>query len=69
MVDVYHELSQPQLVLRLRFLLVHRVPREVVEHVAVLEDLEERRALVLRGALDHLLHVLHVAVDRASDAA
>ena len=42
-------------------------PRAVVEDVAVLEDLDERRALVAAGPLERVLEVLGVGVDRAGD--
>ena len=42
-------------------------PRAVVEDVAVLEDLDERRALVPAGPLERPLEVLGVGVDRAGD--
>src|SRR3989454_2212974 len=58
---------EPELVLELLLLVVHHVPREVVVHVAVLEDLLERGALVVGGAPQHLLHVRDVAVHRARD--
>ncbi len=51
----------------LRLLFVDHVPDEVVVDVAVLEDLEERRALVVRGPPEHLLHVADVAIHRAAD--
>ena len=44
-------------------------PRPVVEDVAVLEDLDEARALVPAGALEGVLEVLRVRVDRAGDEA
>src|SRR5205809_485246 len=58
---------EPELVLELLLLVVDDVPREVVVDVTVLEDLHERGALVARGALERLLHVRDVAVDRARD--
>ena len=42
-------------------------PGAVVEDVAVLEDLDERRAVVAAGPLERLLEVLGVGVDRAGD--
>jgi hypothetical protein len=39
----------------------------VVEHRAVLVDLEQRGAFVRRHARDHLLQVLCLGVDRARD--
>src|SRR3990170_1049143 len=58
---------QPALVEGLRVLVVDHVPREVVVDVAVLEDLDERRALVGGGELERLLHVRDVAVHDAGD--
>src|SRR5205807_1541648 len=49
------------------FLVVEDVPREVVVDVAVLEDLDEARAPMGGRALDRLLHVRDVAVDRPRD--
>ena len=45
------------------------VERAVVEHVAVLEDLDERRTLVGVGLTEHLHHVLAVEVVGAGDEA
>src|SRR5713226_2088026 len=58
---------QPELVPDLLLLVVEHVPGEVVVDVAVLEDLEERGAVVVGGAPEHLLHVLDVPVHRARD--
>ena len=44
-------------------------PRPVVEDVAVLEDLDERGALVAAGPLERALEMLGVRVDRAGDEA
>ena len=44
-------------------LLGQREERAVVEHRAVLVDLDERGALVLRGGAQHVGHVVAVAVD------
>ena len=46
-----------------------RAPGAVVEDVAVLEDLDERRALVEAGRVERLLEVLGVGVHRARDEA
>ena len=46
-----------------------RVERAVVEDVAVLVHLDERRALVLVRPAEHLRHVLAVHVVRAGDEA
>src|SRR2546422_5497561 len=43
------------------------IERAVVEDVAVLIDLEERNAFVLRGSFDHRAEMLHVDVDRTAD--
>ena len=45
------------------------VERPVVEHVAVLEDLDERRALVVVGLAEDLHHVLAVEVVSAGHEA
>src|SRR6185436_3863480 len=42
-------------------------PRAVVEDVAVLEDLDERRAVVQPRPLERLLEVLRVGIDAAGD--
>ena len=44
----------------------HLFERAVVEDVAVLVDLDERRAVVRVGVPEHLLHVLAVHVVRAT---
>src|SRR5215467_4694107 len=56
---------EPELVLHLRLAVVDDVPGQIVVDVAVLEDLDERRALVGGRPLEHLVHVRDVAVDRA----
>ena len=56
-------------VIGLRRLLGHVGERAVVEHVAVLQDLHERRALVLVGAAHDLLQVPRLDVDAARDEA
>ena len=45
------------------------VERAVVEHVAVLEDLDERRALVIVRLAEDLHHVLAIEVVGAGDEA
>ena len=49
--------------------LLEQVERAVVEDVAVLVDLDERRALVLGGRAQDLLEVLAVGVDGTGDEA
>ena len=51
--------------LRARLAIFELGPDAVVEDRAVLEDLDERRALVLVGPPQDLLHVLRVDVDGA----
>ena len=48
-------------------LLGDRVERAIVEDVAVLEDFDDRTALVIMGSTEHLLHVTAIHVVRASD--
>ena len=43
--------------------------RPVVEDVAVLEDLDEDRAVVAAGPVDHVLDVVGLGIDRAGDEA
>src|SRR4029453_15678627 len=54
---------EPELVLDFRLAVVNDVPREVVVHVAVLEDLDEPGALVGGRPLQHLVHVRDGPVD------
>src|SRR5215510_3831989 len=56
---------EPELVLYLRLAVIDDVPRQIVVHVAVLEDLDEARPLVGGGPLQHFVHVRDVAVDGA----
>src|SRR2546421_445073 len=48
-----------------RLVVPDEVERAVVVDVAVLEDLDERRAAMRRGGAQHLRQVLPVGVDRA----
>ena len=50
-----------------RLVLAHEVERIVVEDVAVLEDLQECRALVMRRGSQRFLQMRQVHVDRSRD--